>query len=149
MKKNRLLLSFWILAIGCLSFNAMAYSEDELVSIARKAAYSAANDVMGKVSPNTGRDADYDLDYQSIIYDPYEKEIECRVTLTWSAKKYMISTTRRTCETEGKLYINLSRGKSNMRVRYVSKNENDWFKECASSHWIDTLSQGVVIVVIN
>lgn len=136
-----------ILLLGAAGNLASAQSQGEVVSIARRAALSAARDLMDKVSPNTGRDADFDIDYESIVYDPYAKEIECNVTLSWTAKQYILSSSRRTCETWGKLYIDLSNGESRMKSRYVSKGTNSWFQTCADSHWADALANGIVLIV--
>ena len=149
MKKNRLLLSFLILVLGCLSFNAMAYSEGELVSIARQAAKKAAYTAMRKVSPHTGMDQDYDIDYESIIYDPYEKELEFQVTLSWSAKNQMLFGSRDICKTWGKIYVDLSRGKSEMEARYVSKGKNHWCQVCEDSHGLDVFAAALVFVITN
>ena len=150
MKKIHYLGVFLLLYfLGNFSNETMAQSRSEVVSIARKAAAAAAKEIMSDVSPNTGQDPDYELDYESIVYDSYEKEIECRVQLSWTAKKYMLSSTRRTCETWGKLYIDLSNGSSRIKTRYVSKGNNSWFNECASSHWIDRVAAGVAFIVVN
>ena len=149
MKKNRLLLSFLILVLGCLSFNAVPYTADELVSIARQAAKKAAYTVMNKVSLGTGMDQDYDIDYESIIYDPYEKELEFQVTLSWSVMRHMLFCSRDTCKTWGKNYVDLSRGKSEMEARYVSKGKNHWCQVCEDSHELDVFATPIDFVIAN
>lgn len=148
-KFKGLLAAAMIMLIAGLANVASAQTQGEVFSLARKAALAAARDVMGKVSPNTGQDADYDIDYDSVIYDGYAREIQCDVTLSWTAKEYMLFSSRNTCETWGKLYIDLSQGTSRMKTRFISKGSNSWFKKCADSHWADALARGVVIVVTN
>lgn len=118
-----------------MPIQAVAQSQGEVVSITRKAATEAAIQMMKSISPNTGQDADYELDYNTLIYDPYAKEIECKATLYWSAKEYVLSSNRNTCAVYGKLYIDLSKGKDKIRSRFIPINKNRWTEVCASSHW--------------
>ncbi|WP_424038881.1 hypothetical protein [Porphyromonas endodontalis] len=118
-----------------MPIQAVAQSQGEVVSITRKAANEAAIQMMKSISPNTGQDADYELDYNTLIYDPYAKEIECKATLYWSAKEYVLSSNRNTCTVYGKLYIDLSKGKDKIRSRFIPINKNRWTEVCASSHW--------------
>lgn len=118
-----------------MPIQAVAQSQGEVVSITRKAATEAAIQMMKSISPNTGQDADYELDYNTLIYDPYAKEIECKATLYWSAKEYLLSSNRNTCAVYGKLYIDLSKGKDKIRSRFIPINKNRWTEVCASSHW--------------
>lgn len=143
VKLKKFLLLVGILLLGALQ-QANAQSQEKIVSMVRKAALAASEQIMKKVSPNTGRDNDYDINYESIAYDKYAQEVECQVVLSWSAKEYMLSLTRDTCQTWGKLYINLETGSS----RFISKGENSWFKTCADSHWANALKAGVAIVVL-
>jgi len=147
MKKERLLFSFLVLLIGSLCFNASAYSNDELVSIARKASKDAAYKMSVKVSPHTHEDADYDIDYDSFYYDSYEKELEFQVTLSWSAKDQMFFGTRDICKTWGKMYVDLSNGKNKMNVRFVPKGKNHWCGVCEDSHGLDILAEALILVV--
>lgn len=118
-----------------MPIQAVAQLQGEVVSITRKAATEAAIQMMKSISPNTGQDADYELDYNTLIYDPYAKEIECKATLYWSAKEYVLSSNRNTCAVYGKLYIDLSKGKDKIRSRFIPINKNRWTEVCASSHW--------------
>ena len=133
----------FLLLLGCFcSLDASAQTNDEILSIVRASAKSAACQVMQKVSPNTGQSPDFEIDYESVVYDSNARQIECNVILSWSAKQYMLSFTRDTCKTWGKLYVNLSDGSS----KYVAKGENNWFVKCANSHWADTLKNGLNIL---
>ena len=149
MKKERFLFSFLVLLIGSLCFNASAYSDGELISIARKASKGAAEKMSLKVSPNTHQDADYDIEYDSFKYDPYEKELEFRVTLSWSAKDQVFLGTRDICKTWGKMYVDLSNGKSKMKVRFVPKGKNHWCEVCEESHNLDILAEALIFVLTN
>lgn len=149
MKKNRVLLSFLIFAIGCLSFSSMAYTRDELSSIARKASLAAAKTAMATVSPNTGMDPDYDVDYESIKYDSYAKELEFQVTLSWSAKNQMLFGTRDICKVWGKIYVDLSGGKSEMKSRFICKEKNHWTEVCENSHGIDAFAKALWFISTN
>lgn len=128
----------FILITLSLFFNlskSFAQSQGEIISIARQGAALAAQQIMKEISPNTGTNPDYEIDYESIIYDPYAKEIECKILTTWTAKTYMLSLDRSTCQVWGKLYIDLSKGKSYMKSRFIPIGKNSHAEACASSHW--------------
>ncbi len=140
---------FVVLLVSGFSITVNAQTQGELTSIARKASAKAAYQMMKSISPNTGEGADYELDYNSIIYDSYEKEIECRVTLYWTAKKYVLSFDRNTCMVYGKLYVDLSHGKEKMRSRFIPQQKNAWTEACASSHWADVAAGIAFYVAVN
>ena len=123
--------------------SAVAQSQGEVVSITRIGAYDAATLMMKTISPITGKDADYELDYSTLIYDTYGREVECKVALSWSAKEYVLSSSRNTCIVYGKLYIDLSKGKNQIRSRFIPISKNRWAEICGSSHWAD-VATGIV-----
>jgi hypothetical protein len=102
-----------------------------------------AEKIMKEISPHTGRNSDYDLVYESIIYDSYENEIECAVTLSWEAKKTMLFSHYEKCIIEGKLYIYLEEKDSsgNVKTKFIPKWQNNWAKECAASHGWNTIAE--------
>ncbi len=145
MKKERLLFSFLVLLIGSLCFNASAYSNDELVSIARKASKGAAYKMSAKVSPGIYQDPDYNIDYNSFVFDSDEQELEFQVTLRWSATDRVFFGTRDICEIWGKMYVNLSNGKNEIIAKFIPKGMNDWCEECAKSHDLDLLAEPLIV----
>lgn len=145
-KSSLSLVFLFALICGNLSTQASAQSRGEVVSIARKAAAQAAFKMMKTISPNTGKDADYELDYESIMYDPHAKEIECRTEVYWSAKEYVLSSGRNMCVVYGKLYIDLSKGKYNISSRFVPLKKNAWTEVCADSHW-GNVASGIVFYI--
>ena len=140
------LLFFVVLFCAMMPTSAVAQSQGEVVSITRKAAHEAAILMMKTISPNTGQDADYDLDYSTLVYDTYGKEVECKVALSWSAKEYVLSSSRNTCIVYGKLYIDLSKGKNQIRSRFIPISRNRWAEICSASHWAD-VATGIVFYV--
>lgn len=132
MKKTIFL--FTILLIVSVSVNAQ--DQNPVASLARKYSSAMAEKLMKEISPNTGKNSDYDLDYESIIYDSYANEIECLVHLTWDAKKTMLFSDYKQCAVDGKLYIYLDEKDKygNIKTKFVPKWQNEHAKDCAASH---------------
>jgi hypothetical protein len=143
MKKLLVLLSLVI-------FTNIALSAQEYVSKARKYSKSLSEKLMTEYSPNTGKNNDYDLDYENIIYDSYEEEIECMVKITWEAKETILFSHYDVCIVEGKLYIYLNEKDSygKVKTKFVPKWQNDWAKKCAASHGWDAVSAITLYLLI-
>ena len=126
----------------------MVVAQNQVVSMARKYSNAMAEQMMKEISPNTGKNSDYDLNYESIIYDSIGGEIECLVRLTWDAKKTMLFSDYKQCVVDGKLYVYLNEkdiyGK--IKTRFVPKWQNQHTKDCASSHGWD-LTAALVLYV--
>ncbi len=146
MMKLRSFFSLFLLFVSLGASNALAQSQGEIISIARQGAAQAAQQMMREISPNTGTNPDYELDYESIIYHPYVQEIECRISTLWSAKTYVLSMDRKTCEVWGKLYIDLSKGRDRLKTRFVPSGKNAHAEACASSHWAN-VAKGIAFYI--
>lgn len=150
MRKLNVLTRRFIMVVTLLSClgSLSAQNKEELISIARQAGMQAAFQMMKEISPNTGKEHDYDLDYESVIYDPYAKEIECKVVTSWSAKEYMLSFKRDICKVWGKLYIDLSQGKNKIKTRFIPKGKNAHAEACARSHWA-SVAAGITFYIVS
>ncbi len=125
--KKSSILTFLLLLGAIFSFDASAISRDEMYSMARLAANKAAEAEMNKISPNTGKDPNYELIYDSFTYSG--GVIECSVNLSWSAKNQMIFGTRKTCRCMAKMKIY-----SDGSYSYSVVSTNDWYDVCKRSH---------------
>ena len=149
MKKERLLLSFLVLLIGSFCFNALAYSDGELFSIARHASKIAAQKMSAKVSPNIYDNPDYDIDSGTIKYNTEAQKLEFHVKLSWSAKNQLFFGTRDICETWGKMYVDLSNGTNEMKARFVPEGKNHWCEVCEKTHNLDILDEVLIFIISN
>ena len=93
--------------------------------LVRKAAYELADKMMYKITPNTGADANYQIDYASMVADETGNNIRCYVYITWTAKVTRFNSRRHDCRVGGWLYISYLRN-----VTYVVKEESEAVRKC-------------------
>ncbi len=114
MKKDRLLLSFLILVIGCLNFNSAALTYEEY---AKNAASRLTQKAMDAVSPLSGKDGWYRIDPSSIsVNGSYMK---CEATLGWT--EWNIWDGYRYCQAWGTIYANTVTGEEVFDVSSINK----------------------------
>ncbi|MDR0604670.1 MAG: hypothetical protein LBG80_10245 [Bacteroidales bacterium] len=140
-----------ILIISCLvALATTTLNAQEYISKARKYSKSLSEKLMKDYSPNTGRNNDYDLDYESIIYDSHANEIECLVEITWEAKKTILFSHYDKCIVKGKLYIYLNEQDryGNVKTKFVPRELNEWAKQCASSHGWNAIAALTLYLIV-
>ncbi len=142
MKSKSSVISFLLLLGSFIIFDVSAITQEEIIGIAKSAAYIACKHVTALVSPGTGLDSNYEMDYESIVYDTNANQLLCDVQLSWVAKPYMLFTGTKeqmTNRTWGKLYVNVTDGS----IKYVSERENVYLTKCAESWVLEKLRNGV------
>lgn len=136
MKVKNSIITFMLLLGSFSNFEVSAITQDEIIGIAKHAACTACIRVMDLVSPGTGRDPDYEIDYESIVYDINANQLLCDVQLSWVAKPYMLfsgTKEQMTNRTWGKLYVDITDGS----IKYVSERENDYLIKCAGNSFFE------------
>ncbi len=103
----------------------------QIQQVVERAAPKAVSFKMKAISPNTGKSPRYAYDASQIKYDKQTQTVKVPLTITWSAKKTELSSTRKDCKIEGNLSISfVNRVAGSLSATYLPLTANDWLKEC-------------------